>query len=155
MGKQEEFKKIDLCDRNFMIRKFDALTGSYMLCKVGGIISSIFTGTSKDELAKLKDKLDSKESDVNFDFAKILKEISKLPEEDFRYIQTKCLQVCFEELQAGPAQVFTKNETWGIMNADTKLAMGLTIHALMFNVMDFFGGSLSSLLAEDVNLPQQ
>lgn len=149
---KDDFKTVTINNRTFLIRKFDALTGSYTMMKVGGIFASLFNRVDPKLLKVMmnKDKEENKDSTdklsidllKNIDITGIASSLLKLSEEDYLYIQNKCLQVCFESLPAGPAQVLNNNGSIGIIDFDAKLAMALTAHALTFNVTDFFGGNL-------------
>lgn len=149
---KQEFKKVTIKNREFIIRKFDALTGSYTLLKVGGIFAPFLKNI---DLTKIDINADKSELIKEVDIASIAGGLTRMPEEDFMYIQRKCLQVCYESLPAGSAQVLTNQNTPGINDFDFKLAMALTIQALIFNITDFFGEDLSSFLLEGLNLSQQ
>jgi len=141
--KREDFKKVKIKDREFIVSKFDALTGSYMLLKVGNILLPIL---GKVDVTKI-DKDNPQNSLKGIDLASIAIGLTSLTKEDFSYIQIECLKVCHEDLPAGKAPVITPNGQYGINNVDTKLALVLTVHALIFNVNDFFGDDLSDLMS--------
>jgi hypothetical protein len=164
INKRIDFKDITIGTRKFRLHKFDALTGSYMLFKLVGIIAPIF----KDmDTKKAKEKLQGsgqnesknvKEEEITgSDMANILTEITKLPKEDFDYIQKNCLMVTneiyVETSQVSPP-VLNEYGTWGTMDIDMPLVLNLTIQSLIFNVSGFFGGSLSDLNLEGLNIFQ-
>lgn len=133
---ENKVKEIELAGRKFRIKKFDARTGSYLMIKLMGILSpllGLLAGPKKDE------------EDINY--TEVLTPLMKLPEEDFRYIQDKCLGICYEALPSGETKVLDSNGTFGVMGLedDTATVMALTVHAVMWNVSSFFGGNLLSL----------
>jgi hypothetical protein len=145
MEKRENYKDIELGGRNWRICKFDARTGSYMIFKLLGILSPAFKSL---DLNKIKGQ---KPEDFDFNslnLTEALSGITNLPEEEFFYIQNKCLKVCFEMLPAGMTCVLNENGSFGVLEVedDTMLVLGLMTHALMFNGQSFFPGSLFNSL---------
>lgn len=151
--KRENFKKVKISDRNFIIRKFDALTGSYTVLKVGALFAPLFKGIDFS-------KIDIKSKDVMknmsaIDLAGIGASLSSLKEEDYSYVQRKCLQVCYEDLPAGSAQVLKENLSFGVVDIDSKIVLALMIQTIVFNVTDFFPEDLLGLITGGLNtLPQ-
>ncbi len=158
VNKRQDSKTIEINGRKFVLHKFDALTGSYVLFKLVGILAPIF----KDmDVKKAKGKLqgldqnenkDMKEEEITgSDIANILTEITKLPKEDFDYIQRNCLMVTneiYDETSQVSPPVLNEYGTWGTMGIDTPLILNLTVQSLMFNVSGFFGEiDLNSSLA--------
>lgn len=146
MKNYENFKEVEVKGRKFVIRKFDARTGSFMLIKVTGLIGPMLKGLN---ISKVKVE-EGKIPDISgIDIAGMVSGLSTLKEEDFNYINDKCLQICFENLPAGPTQVMNSNGTFGVSDLDTDSAttLALVAHTLIFNVTGFFGGSpLGSIL---------
>jgi len=137
MVKRELFKDIELGGRKWRIGKFDAFTGSFMLIKVTSIISPLLKNIDFKDVKKASDI-----SGLNF--TEMLAGITNLSEQDFNYIQKKCLGVCCECLPADFTPVLNENGTFGVMELenDTSTVLGLTVHALMFNVTSFFDENL-------------
>ncbi len=138
MDKRELYKDFDFMDRKWAIGKFDAMTGSYIAYKLMGEILPTFINVPGIPSAP-------KGSPV----------MSKV---DFIDLQKDCLKVCSELLPAGPAKVMNDNGTWGVdgIENSTKLALTLTVQALMWNLTDFFDESLLQALAtgmSGLNLP--
>lgn len=164
VNKRIDFKDITIGTRKFRIHKFDALTGSYMLFKLVGILAPIF----KDmDIKKAKGKLqgleqneskDMKEEEITGgDIANILTEITKLPKEDFDYIQKNCLMVTneiYDKTSQVSPPILNEYGTWGTMDITTPLVLNLTVQSLIFNISDFFGGSLLGLNLEVLNIFQ-
>lgn len=136
MSRYDDGKEVEIKGRKFSIRKFDARTGSFMLIKVAGLLAPMFKSIAKDVKVE-----DFKMSDV--DISGALSVLSTLSEKDFRYIQEKCLQVCYELLPAGPTKVLNDNGSFGVigLEEDTMSVMSLTVHALIYNVSGFFSES--------------
>ena len=123
MDKRELYKVVTIDDREFRIGKFDAMTGSYIAYKLVG--ETLPMGIKIEGIQAFKD-------------AKVMSKA------DFMDLQADCLKVCDELLPAGPAEVMAANGTWGVedIKNNVKLALALTVHALVWNVMDFFDGDL-------------
>lgn len=140
-------KDVEINGRKFRIRKFPARSGSFILIKLTTILMPIFT--SLMPLFKgglMKDVKEGSFEDFNVDdevISAVMSQLGNIDEKDFSYIQEQALKVCYESLSAGPAQVLNDNGTFGVENLedDTMLVMGLTIHALVFNLTSFFQGS--------------
>lgn len=138
MDKREIFKTVEISGRKWRIGKFDAMTGSYMLIKVTGIIAPLLKGLDRINLK------DGELPDIKgIDTAGAMSGLSGLSEDDFNYVYNKCLQVCFEDLPGGPAQVLNPNGTFGVIGLDFDAAttLALTAHTLIFNVANFFSGN--------------
>ncbi len=139
MDKFADFKEVEIKDRKFVIKKFDARTGSFMLLKVTGLIAPMIKGL---DLKKIKGE-DQAPSMNGIDIVGVMSGLSSLPEDDFDYIYNKCLQVCFQNLPAGPTQVMNRDHSFGVMGLETDSAttLALVAHTLIFNVTSFFQGS--------------
>lgn len=147
MKQVENYKDIDINERKFRIKKFSALTGGFMLIKIAGILAPFFKNL---DLSKFKDAKDP--SEVNLaalNIPGIMAELGNLSEDDFNYIQKKCLQVCSEMMPAGLVPILNDNGSFGVigLEEDTMTVLALTVHTLIFNVKGFFHGSpLASLV---------
>lgn len=128
MDKRELYKVFDFGDRHWRIGKFDARTGSYIAYKLMG------------EMLPMGIKIDG---------VKAPEGSPTMSKADFFDLQNDCLKICAELLQAGPAPVMNENGSWGVegIENDAKLALTLTIHALTWNIADFFDASLLQGLA--------
>lgn len=159
INKRINYKDVTIGQRHFRIKKFDPLTGSYILFKIVGILTPVFAELMKND--NLKDKIkankkedqnkDKKDSKITSqDVVKIFGEITKLSKEDFQYIQKNCLMVVNEIFESGVLGPEAINDygTIGVANADVSLIMNLTIQSLVFNVSGFFGEKLSGLNLE-------
>ena len=139
-----EFKEFEVGERKFQVKRFDALTGSYIAFTLFEKILPVIMG-NKDKF------LGTKTPDASADsFAEMLPStLFKMSREDFTALQKDCLKVCYEVLPAGLTPVVGANGRWGIIGVDTDtgLILRLTIEALLFNLLGFFNdGGLSSLV---------
>lgn len=133
--KREQFKDIELMGRQWRIGRFDALTGSYIASML--LMQVLPMG--------LEDQLGIK--------IPIASERSLMDKKTFMELQADCLSVCSEvkTLSGVPAAlpVLLPEGRWGVEDIETDIAivMGLTVHALIFNISDFFqGNALESLI---------
>lgn len=158
MERMIDSKVVEIQGRKFRIAKFDAMTGSFMLMKVMNILAPVAKGLDFGKLTEFKDTSNITEfEDISnikdsvmkhFDVSQIIMDLTSLSEQDFRYIQERCLKVCSEVLPAGDAPVLLNNGEFGVVDlkTDTMTVLALTAHALIFNVSSFFAGSpLSSM----------
>jgi hypothetical protein len=131
MDKRELYKVVTIDDREFRIGKFPAMIGSYIAYKL--MSETLPMGIKVKGIQTLKN-------------AKVMSKA------DFIDIQTDCLKVCAELLDGGPADVINDNGSWGVedIKNNAKLALALTVHALIWNVMDFFDGNLLQSLAAGI-----
>ena len=140
MKNYENCKEVEIKGRKFVIRKFDARTGSFMLIKVTGLIAPLLKGL---DLKKMQTKEDGAFDLGDIDIAGIVSGLSSLTEQDFDYVYNKCLQVCFENLAAGPTRVMNPDGYFGVseLAEDSATTLALVAHVLVFNVTSFFSGS--------------
>lgn len=126
--KRETSKSIEVMGRKFQIKKFDAYTGSYILFQLidkfmpMGMEQKIPVGgsTLSDALPKGR---------------------TGMTKQEFISFQRDCLSVVSEVLPARATPIINANGSWGVENIadNTFLVILLMIHALTFNVADFFG----------------
>ena len=130
MEKREIYKQVEIGERSFRIGKFDAVTGSYIAWKLMG------------EILPMGIKVEGIPSAPGGS--------PVMTKADFMDLQRDCLYVCAELLPAGPADVLNKNGSWGVedMENNAKLALALTIHALTWNIVDFFDENLLQSLVK-------
>jgi hypothetical protein len=145
MDKKELFKNIDIDGRKFILGKFDARTGSYILFKLVGILTPLFN--SIKDLENLDD----------LNLTELASSLFSLSEDDFRYVQDNCLMIVKELLPGGTPQILNEYGIWGAndIEFDTQLVMNLTIQSLVFNVSNFFGGNLLVSLRKGLTSFQQ
>lgn len=147
MNQTEDFKNVTINDRQFRIKKFDALTGSIMLFKISGLLAPLVESL---DLGKLKGVDDPTKVDLSgFDLPKIMAALGGLSEKDLSYVQEKCLRVCYESLPAGLSRVLNDDGNFGVIGLenDTMTVLALTVHTIIFNLKGFFSASpLASML---------
>lgn len=147
MSRTENYKDIQINERKFRIKKFSALTGGFMVIKLTGLLAPIF---KKLDFSKLKDVKDPNQVDIgSFNISSIMAELGSISEEDFSFVQSKCLQVCYEQLPAGSTPVLDSSGNFAVigLEEDTMAALALVVHTLVFNLQGFFSGSpLASVL---------
>lgn len=123
--KRETTKDIELAGRKWRIKKFDALTGSYIAYK---LLSQMLPGGLDKQLGNMPEGRPI------------------MSKEDFVALQKDCLSVVQELKPAGntelPVAVILSNGKWGVegLEDDTVTVLSLTIHALVHNVSGFFDG---------------
>jgi hypothetical protein len=131
--KRETYKDIKLSNRDWRIRKFDALTGSYMAYQLLNLALPPMIGKM---LANTGIPLNTE------------KDGRMMTKQEFTAFQKDCLSVCFENLKAREAPVIDTNGNWGVADLENDLntVLMLTIYVLAFNVESFFGeGPLKGL----------
>lgn len=152
MDKNVLIKNVDIDGRKFILGKFNARDGSYILFKLVGILTPIFASMPADKLEKL-DELSM--DDINF--TELASSLFSLPKDDFTYIQDNCLMVIKEMLPGGTPQILNEFGVWGNddLEFNTKIILELTIKSLVFNVSGFFGESLLKSLHKGLTSFQQ
>jgi hypothetical protein len=148
----EKYTYVTVNERKFRIQKFNALTGSFMIIKIAGILAPLFKGIDISKVSVAEEP--SKVELGGFNILEGISELSKLSEEDFSYVQTNCLKLCREDLPAGLTPVLNENGSFGVigLEEDTMAVLALTVHALIFNVKGFFQGSpLGSIVGGFLN----
>jgi len=82
------------------------------------------------------------------------KGLPTMSREDFTALQVDCLKVCSELAHAGnvvtPIPVMMASGAWGVddIGENPMIAMGLTVHVLVFNVSGFFDEGVLTGLSE-------
>lgn len=128
--KREQFKDIELMGRRWRIGRFDALTGSYISSML--LMQVLPMGLEEQLGIKIP----------------MATERSLMEKKTFMELQADCLRVCSEikNVSGVPAAlpVLLPDGRWGVEEIETDIAivMGLTVHALIFNIADFFQGNV-------------
>lgn len=151
------FKEVVIKDRTWRINKFDAKTGSFILIKLTGLLAPLIDGVDLNNI-KVDTEFKAENVDLSqFNISGLIKGISQLSEQDFFYIQDKCLNVCGEVLPSGITKVLSQNGTFGVLGLeqDTMAVIALMAHTLMFNLTGFFGESLLSSIVQKVSSTSQ
>jgi hypothetical protein len=123
---KETFKDIEIGGKKFRIRKFDALTGSY-------IIYTLLTQMLPMGLSEKIDGLPSGDSKA-----------PPMTKEKFMEVQLDCLRACSEIVPTGdtvtPIPLLTADGRWSSeeLASNAPLVIMLTIHVLGYNAQSFF-----------------
>jgi hypothetical protein len=127
--KRLEHKDIDYEGRKWRIKKFDAMTGSYIAYKLMAEALPMGIGAKAGIPVPKSSKIMSKQ--------------------DFIEFQRDCLSVCYEVLPVGLTPVLDGSGSFAVIGIehDVKTVMMLTIQALTFNISSFFDESLLASLA--------
>ena len=127
----KDYKLVTIGKRKFRVNRFDAFTGSYIL----------FTITEKVLPAVLASQGKNTKGEDAFNFGDVVQKMRlALSREEFKALQLDCLRVCQEILPAGNMDVIGENGQFGVQGLENNMSivLQLTIHALMFNMLDFF-----------------
>lgn len=142
--KRETSKTVKIQGRTFEITKMDAMTGAYILYQLMDkalpmldVMLPAFSGgvVSAEALTKV-----------------LSNGLPKMRRDEFEELARDCLSVVTEVNAAGNIPVFNTNGSYRIngLERNTALLIGLIIHALVFNVSDFFAESgLRGLMPEE------
>lgn len=127
---RETSKRVKVQGREFEIRAFDALTGSYIAYT---ILQKVLPAGMESQVQEMPD---------------MPKGRTVMTKKEFLGLQKDVLSVVYEVLPARTAPILNKNGSWGVTDIEnnTLLVSILTIQALAFNIGGFFGeGGLSEL----------
>jgi len=136
MQKRETFKDIELAGRKWRIKKFDALTGSYisakLIGKLGAILASVASGNVSNQAAIA---------------TAVSEALSSMSKSEFIELQIDALSVTGEITAVAGTEatlpVKLATGAWGVEGLEDDLitVMALVIHSLVFNVSPFFDGN--------------
>lgn len=153
----EKFKNVAIKGHEFRIGKFNAMDGAFIIPKVTGLLAPILTpllgSLDLQKAVNNPEDIDLK----GLDFGALLGPLAKIPEDDFKYLQKKCLSVCeakFKNYQP----VLNDNGSFSLadLEDDALSVLMLMVHTLVHNFKDFFDGSPFSGLLSTIlpsNLP--
>ena len=121
-------KIIEVMGRKFEVKKFDAFTGGYILFT---LLTKFLPMNMESKIQTGKDSLENA----------LPKNRNVMSKGEFNSFLRDCLSAVGEVLPARTAPVLNKNGSWGVEDIEdnTMLVILLAIHALTFNVADFFG----------------
>jgi hypothetical protein len=140
--KHETFKDVTIAGRNWRVKKFDALTGSYIAYTLLNLaLPPMFAKMLAGSIPLVSDTPSGR----------------MMTKQEFMDFQKDCLKICFEVLPAGEAPVIDDNGNWGIDGIENDLAtvLTLTVHVLGFNVASFFGEGPWAALVPDPSTTNQ
>jgi len=132
---KEKEREITVSGRRWKVKKFDALTGSYIALKLMSKLSHIaFDIASGGEINTIAMAMS------------IANEIGTLTKQEFGEIQKECLHVCSLVSVVGDktvdAPLRLPDGRWAVgeIEDDALLVMTLVSHVLLFNLTSFFDG---------------
>jgi hypothetical protein len=136
--KRPKLKDVKVNGRDFRVKKFDALTGSYIAYRLMAEALPMGIGRAVGIPENASSKAMSKQ--------------------DFIEIQKDCLRVCFEILPAGEICIMGENGQFAVsgLEDDASTVLALTVHSIMHNISGFFGeGLLDSITKGMSNISQR
>ena len=117
-------------ERTFKIKKFNALTGSFILYNLLNKVLPAFLSTELNTAVADAPNADLLTQDKMVGIAQTLNKV-EMTRDEFMQLQRDCLSVCYEVLPGREVPVV--DPTTG----NTGVVMNLTIQSLIFNVKGF------------------
>lgn len=126
-------------ERTFKIKKFNALTGSFILYNLLNKVLPAFLSTELNTAVADAPNADLLTQDKMVGIAQTLNKV-EMTRDEFMQLQRDCLSVCYEVLPGREVPVV--DPTTGNFGAigledNTGVVMNLTIQSLIFNVKGF------------------
>lgn len=145
------YNKVKINDQDYMIKKFDAMTGlklaRLVIAKTAPIIPLLDIGGDENDKDK-KPKRTAEEIANDERLYTLVGEIlGTMTDADIDDLVKKCLSVCYVDLPAGPAPIIDETGNYGVddVEYDMALTIRLCIEAIKWGASDFFGGKDSPL----------
>lgn len=151
----DKYKNVTVKGHDYRIGKFDAMSGAYIIPKVTGLLAPVLNSVFGSIDIKLDGNVPKPgELDLkSFDFGALLGPLAKIPEEDFNYLQRKCLALCDVKFKSGYQPVLNDNGSLSLseLEEDAISILALMVHALVHNFSGFFtesplAGLMSTIL---------
>jgi hypothetical protein len=120
---------VEVQGRKFRISALDAWTGSYLLFTV--FEKMLPSGVEQQVMSTIRGE--GKDPEMVLPSGRTL-----MTKAEFFSFQRDCLSAVSEILPGRDAPILNANGSWGVQDVSVKLALILTVHALMFNIQDFF-----------------
>ena len=119
--------------RDFVIKRIEALTGSYVAFKLSSKLLPLGLG------GKLSENGIQLQNTATVEMSRA----------EFTELQMECLKVCFEEVGGKQIPVLNDNGSFRAndLEDDVKTVLTLTVQAVVFNAQSFFEGNLLEKLA--------
>ena len=142
---RETHKDITLSGKQWRVKKFDPLSGSFVLLKVMSRLSSVVVGA-----------LSGAFPDTGMMVMAVAQQMGDIPSIELLEIQIKCLSVCYElvttpDNKTGEVVVRTAQGSWGVdppNGPEVLTILALTAHAVVFNMLPFLEGDELKQVAE-------
>lgn len=148
----EKYKFVTVKGREYRINKFSATTGTFVLAKVSSVIAPAMAELVKGLGSQSLDKPDDILKDTQIfrglldkvNLQSMFAPLSNMSEQDFMYVQQKCLGVCQVNLSSGYVPAMHANGSFSIaeLEDDSFAVMALMVHALIHNFAGFFSADL-------------
>lgn len=126
---RQKSKEVEVQGRKFRISALDAWTGSYLLFTV--FEKMLPSGVEQQVMSTIRGE--GKDPEMVLPSGRTL-----MTKAEFFSFQRDCLSAVSEILPGRDAPILNANGSWGVQDVSVKLALILTVHALMFNIKDFF-----------------
>lgn len=132
MARQTE-KTVEIQGRKFTIKAFDAFTGAYVAFT---LMEKMMPMGMEEKVMKAL-QAEGKNPELMLQQSRAL-----MTKGEFNSFIRDCLSAVSEQLKGRECPVLNKNGSWGIQDIEnnTMLLILLVVHALTFNVADFFTG---------------
>lgn len=146
------FNKVTINDQEYVIRKFDAMTGlklaRLVIAKAAPIIPLLDIGD--DQKDGQKDGQKKTAQDIANDeriYTVVGEVLGTMSDADIDDLVKKCLSVCFVDLPAGMQPIIDETGHYGVEDVeyDMALTIRLCYEAIKWGAADFFGGKNSPL----------
>ena len=146
------FNKVTINDQEYVIRKFDAMTGlklaRLVIAKAAPIIPLLDIGD--DQKDGQKDGQKKTAQDIANDeriYTVVGEVLGTMSDADIDDLVKKCLSACFVDLPAGKQPIIDETGHYGVddVEYDMALTIRLCYEAIKWGAADFFGGKDSPL----------
>ena len=142
------WKTVTINDQEYVIRKFDAMTGlklaRLVIAKAAPIIPLLDIGDDqKDGEKKTAQKIANDERI----YTVVGEVLGTMSDADIDDLVKKCLSACFVDLPAGKQPIIDETGHYGVddVEYDMALTIRLCYEAIKWGAADFFGGKNSPL----------
>lgn len=145
------YNKVTINDQEYVIKKFDAMTGlklaRLVIAKAIPIIPLLDIGDDKEDGQKDGKKTAKDVANDERIYTVVGEVLGTMSDADIDDLVKKCLSVCYVDLPAGMQPIIDETGHYGV--EDVEYDMGLTIRlcyeAIKWGAADFFGGKDSPL----------
>lgn len=141
------WKNVTINDQEYVVRKFDALTGlklaRLVIAKAAPIIPLLDIGDDQKGAKKTAQDI------TNDDriYTVVGEVLGTMSDADIDDLVKKCLSVCYVDLPAGKQPIIDETGHYGVddVEYDMSLTIRLCYEAIKWGAADFFGGKDSPL----------
>ena len=142
------WKTVTINDQEYVIRKFDAMTGlklaRLVIARAAPIIPLLDIGDDQKDGAKKTAQEIANDERIYTVVGEVLGTMSDADIDD---LVKKCLSACFVDLPAGKQPIIDETGHYGVddVEYDMALTIRLCYEAIKWGAADFFGGKNSPL----------